>query len=141
MMKKQQSGIALLEALIAIVILAVGLLGAIGLQARAYSALSEANLRADATMAAEQLFGIMSNDQSHLSEYAMAAGGTVPARLTNWCARTKANIPGTATTITVTVTPSTDASRTAVSVAISWKRNDNGPINSHVINSYIAAAS
>lgn len=140
-MKKQQSGIALLEALIAIVILSVGLLGAIGLQARAYAALSDAGMRADATMAAEQLFGIMSNDQTHLSEYAMTAGGTVPARLTNWYTSTKANIPGNATTVAVTVTPDTTAGRTAVSVKISWQRNDSGPTNTHVVTSYIAAAS
>ena len=43
---RSQHGIALLEAMIAIVILALGLLGTIGLQARSYSALADSAMRA-----------------------------------------------------------------------------------------------
>jgi type IV pilus assembly protein PilV len=39
--------------MLAIVILGIGLLGTVGLQARAYSALSDAGARAEATLAAE----------------------------------------------------------------------------------------
>lgn len=140
-MKQKQSGIALLEALIALVILGVGLLGAVGLQARAYSALSEAGMRSEAVIAADRLVGIMANDQANLAAYAIKPGETVPARLTSWYASTKESIPGSATTITVTVTPSADASRTAVTVAIGWKRNDSGPTNTHTVVSYIATSS
>ena len=41
---RRQQGVALLEVLVSVVILAIGLLGAVGLQARSYSALSDAGL-------------------------------------------------------------------------------------------------
>lgn len=134
-----QRGVALLEALLAVLILAIGLLGTIGLQARAYSALSDAGMRAEATMAADRLFGIMSNDVANLNSYALALSGTPSTQLSAWYAQTRANMTGNTTTIIVTVTPSADLSRTAVVVTISWSRRG-GATNKHVVTSYIAAA-
>ena len=61
-----QRGVALLEALIATVILAIGLLGAIGMQARAYTALSEAGLRGEATIFADRHPGALVTAQTML---------------------------------------------------------------------------
>lgn len=131
-----QSGIALLEALLATLMLAIGLLGTIGLQARAHSALSDAGLRAEATIATEKLIGTMVNDQLNLANYALAAGGNPGEQLAVWHGETLAAIPGA--TIVVSVTPSADLTRTAVVVSISWVRKAGGPANSHVVTSYIA---
>jgi type IV pilus assembly protein PilV len=140
-MKTGQQGVALLEALIAILILAIGLLGTIGLQARAYSALSEAGMRAEATMASEKLIGIMANDQGALQgtlpDYALAAEQEPSARLAPWYAETRALIPGA--TILVTVTP--DGNRLCqVDITISWTRKVGDKLNVHRLTSYIAAS-
>ena len=133
-MKEKQSGIALLEALLAILILAIGLLGAIGLQARAYSALSDAGMRAEATIATEKLLGVMANDQANLASYALAGNAAPQDRLASWHGETRAAIPGA--TIVITVTP--DLTGTAVTVTISWSRKAGAPVNTHQVTSYIA---
>jgi type IV pilus assembly protein PilV len=51
MIRKTQHGFSLVESLVAVVLLGIGLLGAIGMQARSYSALSDAGMRAEATIA------------------------------------------------------------------------------------------
>lgn len=135
---KRQDGIALLEALLATLILAIGLLGAIGLQARAYSALSDAGARAEATIAAEKLLGLMANDQSNLAGFALVAGGAPGARLAAWYGETRAVIPGAS--ITVTVTPTVGTTRTQVDIAIGWTRKAGGPANTHRVTAYVAPA-
>jgi type IV pilus assembly protein PilV len=134
--RRRQGGIALLEALLATLILAIGMLGTIGLQARAQSAINESGLRAEATIAADMLLGSMVNDQANLANYALAAGAAPSASLAPWHARTLAAIPGAA--IVVSVTPAADFSRTAVVVSISWVRKTGGPTNRHLVTSYIA---
>jgi type IV pilus assembly protein PilV len=132
----RQRGVVLLEALLATLILAIGLLGAIGLQARAYSALSDAGMRGEAVIASERLLGSMSNDQTNLAEYALAANATPSARLATWHDATLAVLPGA--TIAITITPTVDASRTEVQVTISWTRKAGMPANTHRVIAYIA---
>jgi type IV pilus assembly protein PilV len=140
-MKTTQRGIALLEVLLASLILAIGLLGTIGLQARAYSALSDAGIRAEATIATEKLLGIMSNDQgagqANLALYALAADHLPGAALEAWYDETVALIPGAA--ITIAVTPS-GTRQSRVDITISWVRKAGEPANRHRMTSYIAAS-
>lgn len=134
--RQRQRGIALLEALIATVILAIGLLGAIGMQARAYSALSDASLRAEATIASERLLAQMTIDQANLSSYAYSGSGTANARLTGWITETRAAIP--AATVKVVVTPVANTSRSQIDIAIGWQRKVGDLTNIHAVTSYIA---
>jgi type IV pilus assembly protein PilV len=63
--RKQQSGVMLLEVLIAILIFSVGVLGIVGMQASALSASRDANYRADAALLANELAGqVFSGDRS-----------------------------------------------------------------------------
>jgi type IV pilus assembly protein PilV len=133
---RHQSGVALLEALIATVILAIGLLGAIGMQARAYSALSDAGLRAEATIASERLLALMSIDQANLSSYAYSGSGTANAKLTGWISDTRALIPNAS--IVVVVTPVAATTRSQVDVTIGWQRKQAGMNSNHAVTSYIA---
>jgi type IV pilus assembly protein PilV len=134
----QQRGIAMLEAIIAILILAIGLLGTVGLQARSYSALSDASMRAEATIAGERLFGIMSNDLPNLASYALAENGTAGPAVAPWLADTQAQIPGAIVSVRlVQQSPST----TMVQISIRWTRKTGGAENRHVLTSYIARAS
>lgn len=134
--QRRQGGIALLEALIATVILAVGLLGAIGMQARAYSALSDAGMRAEATMASEKLLATMTVDQANLSSYVYGGTGTANARLAPWLSDTQAAIPGA--TVTVAVANVAGTTRNRIDIAIAWQRKQNAMNNRHVVTSYIA---
>lgn len=136
-MKRHQQGVVLLEALIAVLILAIGLLGTIGLQARAYSALSDASMRAEATIAAESLLGTMIVDQNNLSLYQLAAGAAPNARLAKWLTETQRVIPGASVVIAVKP-PVAASTNTQVDIAISWTRTSGGPVNSHLVTSFIA---
>ena len=133
--KRRQGGVALLEALIAAVLLAIGLLGTIGLQARAYSALSEASMRAEATIAAERLLGVMMTDSERLSDYALASNGSPGVRLAPWYAATRKSIPGAK--VTVTVANGSGGSAATVTVAISWQRKAGEATNTHTVRATI----
>ncbi|WP_395398954.1 prepilin-type N-terminal cleavage/methylation domain-containing protein [Pseudoduganella sp. UC29_106] len=130
---KQQQGVALLEALIAAVILAIGLLGTVGLQARSYAAISDAGQRAEATLAAEELLGIMNNDQANIAAYAVAENATPPAALAPWATKTNGRIPGAK--YSVVVTPGAVGAR--VDVTIRWTRRQGDQQNQHLVTSYI----
>ena len=136
-LKRFQHGVAMLEAIIAIVILGIGLLGTVGMQARAYSALTDAGMRAEATIAGDTLIGIMSNDADNLASYAVTESGAANAVLAPWVADTKARIPNAI--LSVTVTPETG--RTRVDISIRWTRKTGGGENRHVLTSYVANAS
>ncbi len=133
-----QRGVALVEALIAVVLLAIGLIGAIGIQARSVGALSDATARAEAVMASESLVGIMSNDQLNLSQYVLAQAGTPSTRLAPWYAETQAAIPGAS--VTVAVTPTAGTTHNRVDIAISWTRKAGDPANTHLLTAHLAGA-
>lgn len=67
--KKVQSGVALLEALIAITIFSVGILGIAGLQAAMVKGTTESKNRADASMIAQKRIAQMWADPANLDEY------------------------------------------------------------------------
>jgi len=131
---RRQDGIALLEAMLAIVILGIGLLGTVGLQARAYSALSDAGMRAEATMAGEKLLGVMTADTANLASYNLAENGTPGAAIAPWVAETRAAIPGAIVSVNV----NRQLFQTQVDIAIRWQRKANTEQNRHVLTSYIA---
>ncbi|UGQ48912.1 prepilin-type N-terminal cleavage/methylation domain-containing protein [Massilia endophytica] len=132
--RPRQEGIALLEALIAIIILGIGLLGTIGLQARSYSALSDAAMRAEATIAADRLLGVMNNDVTNLANYEVALDGTPPAALTPWVNETRAAIPAARLGVTVV---QEDPLSSRVDIEIRWTRKANEMENTHRVTSYV----
>lgn len=140
MLKRQQKGIALLEAMIATIMLAIGLLGTIAMQTRAYSAMNDASLRAEATLASQEVIGLMNTDVPNVNLYAMASCAAPALRLQNWCEKTLVAIPNAA--ISVAVAPSSDASSTAVTVTIAWQLKA-GPAttaNRSTMTSYLAGS-
>jgi type IV pilus assembly protein PilV len=131
---RRQQGVAMLEAMIAIVILALGLLGSVGLQARSYSALSDASARAEATIAAEKLLGIMSNDAANVNSYVLAEGATAGTAVAPWLDETKRAIPSAIVSVQVTQ----QTRRAMVQISIRWTRKAGGEENKHVLTSYVA---
>ncbi len=75
-MASHQKGLVLLEALIAILIFSIGILGAVGLQASMIKANSDAKYRAEAGFIAEQRISQMWVDQANLNNYGEVAPGT-----------------------------------------------------------------
>ena len=132
---RRQHGAAMLEAMIAIIILAIGLIGTVGMQARAVSALNDAGMRAEATMAADKLVGTMNADSANVANYALAPGATPNTTLAPWVAETRSYIPNAK--LSVVLTP--QARRTQVDIAIKWTRKAGDPENQHLVTAYIGS--
>lgn len=74
--QRQQRGVMLLEALIGILLISVGVLGIVGLQASSIAAVTEAKYRADAAFLANQMISrLWSANPNDLDEYENMAGG------------------------------------------------------------------
>lgn len=130
---RRQAGVALLEVMIAVILLGIGLLGAIGLQARSYAALADAGQRAEATIQADKLLGIMNNDVANIAAYALVPDGTATAAVAPWLAETRALIPGA----TATVIVARQGQRWRVDVTIAWRRKQGGDTNRHQVTAYV----
>lgn len=101
--RRQQTGVMLLEALIAILIFSLGILAIIGLQAQSIRNSSEAKYRADASFLANQLIGYMWTDPANFAAYAHMPTGAVceptgsastNTNVTAWLANVRALLPG-----------------------------------------------
>lgn len=71
-----QRGIALVEGMIAILILSVGVLGVVGLQASMVKATTDARYRAEASFIAQQRLGQLWVDANNLAAYVEGEPGT-----------------------------------------------------------------
>lgn len=101
----KQRGMALLEGLIAIAILASGILGLMGLQASFTKNLGDANYRAEAGFLTDQLFGTMWADRANLGCYARplattgCSSATSKTNMENWLANVGSRLPGAAASL------------------------------------------
>jgi type IV pilus assembly protein PilV len=109
---RRQSGIALIEALIGVLLLSLGILGLIGLQGSMSANLTDAKYRAEASFLANQLLAQMWVDQTNLVNYAISSGSCTQtyAQCSDWLAKVAQQLPngsasvvlnGNAATITV----------------------------------------
>ena len=121
--RTDQRGAALLEALVAILLLMLGILALIGLQGRMVSASTEAQMRGEATYLADQLLGQMAVDEGNFAGYVTTSGSCSSANCTTWLANVANTLPsGTATvtvngsvvTVQVNWTPANSTQRTAL---------------------------
>lgn len=134
--RSSQRGVALIESMVAIVVLAVGVLGTVGLQAKAISSLSDARSRVEATIAAEKLIGIIWNDQVNAANYATAGEA-----LANWKDELQHNIPGAVATVTITpTTPVAGTTRNQVDITINWQRRAGDDPSSHRLIAFLEPA-
>ena len=95
----RHTGFAMLEALVALLICAMGVLGVVGLQGAMTRAQTSATFRAEAAFLAQQLLGEMWTDRANLASYATASCGAACA---DWRARVAARLPSGQATVTVT---------------------------------------
>lgn len=135
-MRKQQSGIMLLEALIAVLIFSLGILGIVGLQASAVAASRDAKYRTDAGLLVNELIGQMwSGDRDGVTLQTNFQGDGAQADPTNvvvdgpiytaWLLRVDNTLPGVlANPPVVAVTPGLvgpPRTGSVVSVVVRWK--------------------
>lgn len=112
--RRASSGIVLIEALVGILIFAMGVLGIVGLQAAMTKAQTSSKFRGDASYLASGLFGTMWADDIavNLSKYT-TAGCASYGPCNDWSTKVAAALPGGTTAVTV------DAARN-VTVTIQW---------------------
>ena len=124
---KKQTGIILLEGLIAILIFSMGILAIVGLQGASIRNSADAKYRADASTLANEIIGQMWADQANLATYAhnptgagCAATGAASANVNviSWLANVTASLPqGGAVTQQIIVAPITNL----VTVTVCWR--------------------
>ena len=113
-----QTGVMLLEALIALLIFSIGILAIVGMQATAIQDLGESKYRSDAAFLANQIVADMWSNAQQLNNYAYSGAGAPPALLTNWVATVQNRLPG------ANVYPPiiTIAANNTVTVTVRWQQ-------------------
>lgn len=128
---QSQGGVALLEVMIAILIISFGILGIIGLQANSIAMTTDARYRVEASAFAERLVSEMWMNPTNLASYAYPGTGSVPAPLATWYADVTSGsgaLPG-ASTYKPTIIIGTD---NLVTVTIRWAP-PGGTVHNHVV--------
>lgn len=122
-----QRGVVLLDALVAILIFAIGILGMVKLQSNAVGFASDAKYRSDAAMLADQAIGRMwSSDQSALATTFVGSAGTGGTGYTAWNTLVGSALPSGNGTIAI------DAALIAT-VTVNWTNPSDG--QSHIYTS------
>jgi type IV pilus assembly protein PilV len=93
-MMGKQSGVALLEALIGILIFSIGVLAVVGMQAAAVKNVAESKYRMDASFLANEIVGQMWANRANLASYKLD-GGTIDPVAEGWVKKVSATLPGT----------------------------------------------
>lgn len=131
----KQSGVMLLEALIAILIFSFGILGIVALQAVSVKLAGDAKYRTDAALLAEDLMGQMwvsdRNSTSMSNSFGSAAAGVA---YTAWLANVSAALPGTtANPPTVVVDTSGTATDGTTTITVRWQAPSEANAHAHVV--------
>ena len=116
-MKSKQSGVALLEALVGILIFSIGILALMGLQAQSIRNTVEAKYRNEAAYLANQIIGQMWVDRANLATYDTTAG-TGPQMLA-WRGRVANTLPRVV--VGGANSPEIDVAGNQVTVTIFWQ--------------------
>jgi type IV pilus assembly protein PilV len=130
--RRHQQGVSLLEALISILIFAVGILAVVALQAASIRTSNDAKFRADASYLANQLVGRMWTDRANLANYAHNANGAfvcdtrvgttvaapANASLNAWLLTVNATLPGGSNGAQRVVV---DAATNLVTITMCWR--------------------
>ncbi|MDP3032586.1 MAG: hypothetical protein Q8N33_10970 [Rhodocyclaceae bacterium] len=135
--KSSQSGVMLLEALISLLIFAIGVLGLVGMQAIAIKVAADSKYRGEAAMHADQIINQMwADDRTNAMLVANYSSTPIGAKYTVWRDQIQgvgtglpgSTLSGNAPTVTI------DANN-LVTVTIRWQ-----PPNATAANKYVTVA-
>lgn len=132
---KQQSGSFIIEALISVLIFAVGLIALMGMAGQAVNQVGQTKFRNDASNLAGELTGQMWVGNATLSNFAVVADDpytdcpddNAAAAAAAWLIRTKSALPQGCASVTVT--------GAQVDIDISWADNKNEGVRHHYLTS------
>ena len=117
-MRKNQSGVALLEALVGILIFSIGILALMGLQAQSIRNTVEAKYRNEAAYLANQIIGHMwVDDRANLASY--DTGGGANPKMLAWSDQVAATLPRVV--VGGTNSPTIAVAGNQVTVTIFWQ--------------------
>jgi len=115
-----QQGVMIIEAMVAILLFALGIVAVLGLQANSIVQVTQAKYRTDASYLADQIIGKMWVDQgtgANLTNYATPGY----AGRTSWDTVVANSLPSGAGTIAVVPAPAGGAGGNMVTVTITWR--------------------
>ena len=153
-LKNCQSGVMLLEAMVAILIFSIGVLGIVGMQAAAIGASRDAHYRTDAGLLTTELIGRMwASDRrgSALQTAFSGAGATGGTEYLSWKTDVAAVLPGadvfpplvavTQGAVTPGPNPGTNIlAPHSVAITIRWKAPGDATNHQYVVNTLITQA-
>lgn len=118
-----QRGSFLLEALISVLIVAFGILGLIGLQARAIQNVDDAQYRGEAAYLANALIGQMwvADQKTLVANFASASAGPPYTEFKNWVGQRLPGASAAGNDPIVTITPGATATSSNVQITVFWQ--------------------
>lgn len=128
--RKFQGGATLIEALIAIIVFALGMLGQVAFMMNAMQNTQQSRYRAIASYYAEEIIGLAISDIANRSRYKIGTSSTCTdssfSSCTDWLSRVKGDLPQTSSTIISVEYDDTTTSTTfgRMKVTIQWKGPD-----------------
>jgi type IV pilus assembly protein PilV len=114
-MRSNSLGMSLIEVLVAMTIFSFGILGMLGMHARAISSFSDVKYRTDAALLTDSLLNDIWVNRNNLANYAYAGSGTVPL-IQPWLSQVNATLPNGNATVTV--------AGSTVQVTVTWQPSD-----------------
>jgi type IV pilus assembly protein PilV len=139
-LRKGQSGVMLLEALIGILIFSLGILAMVGMQSMSIRLATDSRDRAEASNLAGQLVGQMWLNRAALASYQYPGTGTAPATLTTWIAQVNASLPNAAANppiVTVGASPLGASAGLQTTVTLRWNSPTDSTVHQYVMTAYI----
>ena len=124
----RQRGIALIEALVAVLIFAFGVIGLVGLQAAMTRAQGSAKFRADASYLGSQIIGTMWADRANVIKYDSSNCSTY-GLCKDWLAKVGSDLPAGAATISATASGD-------IALTVTWSTTAEGT-HSYVVSTAV----
>jgi len=112
-MRTAVRGFSLIEVLVAMTIFSFGILGMLGMHARALTTFSDSRYRTDAALLTDGLINDIWVNRANIANYAYTGGGTAPAPVQSWLSQVQATLPAGAANVTV--------AGSQVTVTVNWQ--------------------
>ena len=120
-MHGRQSGVMLLEALVAILIFSIGVFSIVAMQAVAIKTVTQSKVRADAAFLAGRVISQIWTDAGNVGSYAYPGSGTPPSRLTDWVAAVNTRMPNSVSVPPIITITNQTAVGATVTVVVRWQ--------------------